>query len=206
MKAIAAILLLIALNFNSNCARKAESSVSFAKPNADKNVNEKFSNVEISTLPKLINPRLVVKKSIRKLELLDGEKLIKTYNIALGFAPIGDKQIEGDGKTPEGEFYIFTRNEQSKFYLSLGVSYPNIEDATRGLAANLISKSDYDKIVEAVKAKQKTPQNTKLGGEVYIHGGGASKDWTEGCVALENADIKELFDAIPIGASVKIEP
>src|SRR5688500_3215642 len=73
---------------------------------------------ESSKLPKLENPRLVVKKKERQLRVLDGEKLVKTYDIVLGFAPTGDKATEGDGKTPEGEFYIFTKNDQSKFYLS----------------------------------------------------------------------------------------
>jgi murein L,D-transpeptidase YafK len=169
-------------------------------------VNEKNYLPETESLPKLEKPRLVVKKSQRKLELFDGEKLIKTYKIVLGFAPIGDKEKEGDGKTPEGDYYIFTKNNQSKFYLSLGVSYPNIEDAMLGLKTKLITKAEYDKIVEAVKNKKMPPQNTKLGGEIYIHGGGTSEDWTWGCAALKNEEIKELFDAIPVGTRVKIEP
>ena len=157
-------------------------------------------------LPEMKNPRLVVKKSERKLEVFDGEKLVKTYRIGLGFAPVGDKEKQGDGKTPEGEFYIFTKNDQSRFYLSIGVSYPSIEDAERGLREKLISKDQHDEIVEAIKNKKTPLQNTKLGGEIYIHGNGSKTDWTLGCVALEDAEMKELFDAIPIGTSVKIEP
>ena len=157
-------------------------------------------------LPEMKNPRLVVKKADRKLEVFDGEKLVKTYRIGLGFAPVGDKEKQGDGKTPEGEFYIFTKNDKSKFYLSIGVSYPSTEDATRGLRENLISKSEHDEIVEAIKNKKTPLQNTKLGGEIYIHGNGSSSDWTLGCVALEDEEMKELFDAIPVGANVKIEP
>lgn len=157
-------------------------------------------------LPEMKNPRLVVKKSERKLEVFDGEKLIKTYRVGLGFAPVGDKEKQGDGKTPEGEFYIFTKNDKSKFYLSIGVSYPSIEDAERGLREKLISKDQHYEIVEAIKNKKTPLQNTKLGGEIYIHGNGSKTDWTLGCVALEDAEMKELFDAIPIGTSVKIEP
>lgn len=157
-------------------------------------------------LTEMRNARILIKKNERKLEVYDGENLLKTYQIALGFAPVGDKEIEGDGKTPEGEFYIFTKNAESRFYLSLGISYPSIEDAERGLEKNLISKIEYDQIIEAIKNKQKPPQKTKLGGEIYIHGNGSSKDWTWGCVALENEEIKELFHAIQIGTSVKIEP
>jgi murein L,D-transpeptidase YafK len=154
----------------------------------------------------LKNPRLVVKKRERVLELFDGERLVKTYRVALGFAPEGDKEKQGDGKTPEGNFYIFTRNPKSKFYLSLGVSYPSIEDAERGLRAKLITRREHDAIIKAIKEKRTPPQNTALGGEIYIHGGGANGDWTFGCVALENQEIKELFDIIPVGASVIIEP
>ncbi|CAN5414208.1 L,D-transpeptidase [soil metagenome] len=152
------------------------------------------------------NPHLVIKKSSRLLQIYDDKNLIKTYKIALGFAPKKDKEIEGDGKTPEGEFYVFTKNENSKFHLSLGISYPNIEDAKRGLKEQIITQKEHDTIVEAIRQKQMPPQKTKLGGEIYLHGGGISSDWTEGCVALKNEEIKEIFDAIPIGATVKILP
>jgi len=157
-------------------------------------------------LDKIENPRLVVKKSERKLELFDGEKLVKTYKIVLGFAPEGDKQQEGDGKTPLGEFYVFTKNDKSKFYLSLGLSCPGIEDAKRGLRENLISQAEHDAIVQAVNEKRMPPQNTKLGGEIYIHGGGTEKDWTWGCMALNDEEMKEIFDATPIGAKISIIP
>lgn len=161
---------------------------------------------ENSELPTLENPRLVVRKKARKLEVFDGEKLVKSYTIVLGFTPAGDKETEGDGKTPEGEFFIFTKNASSRFFLSLGVSYPSIDDAARGLKENLISRDEHDTILDAVKNKQMPPQKTKLGGEIYIHGGGTITDWTDGCVALRNEEIKELFDAIPVGTSVRIEP
>ncbi len=164
-------------------------------------------SLENPQLPaKIENPRLVVKKSERQLELFDGAKLVKTYKIALGFAPEGDKEIEGDGKTPLGEFYVFTKNERSRFYLSLGLSYPSIDDATRGLKENLISQEEHDAIVQAVTEKKMPPQNTRLGGEIYIHGGGTEKDWTWGCMALKNEEMKEIFDAIPTGAKVTILP
>ena len=157
-------------------------------------------------LPKLKHPRLLVKKKERLLRVFDGEKLIKTYPIVLGFAPVGDKEIAGDGKTPEGDFYVFVKNDQSKYYLSLGVSYPSTGDAKRGLAENLISPEEHDQIVEAAGEKRKPPQNTRLGGEIYIHGGGAASDWTKGCIALEDQQMKELFDRVPLGASIRIEP
>ena len=163
-------------------------------------------NAELKNLPAMKNPQIVVKKKQRILELFDGEQLLKTYKIALGFAPVGDKEREGDGKTPEGEFYVFTKNAKSRFYLSLGVSYPNIEDAERGLKDKLISRAEYNEIVSAINNKKAPPQKTRLGGEIYIHGNGTASDWTWGCVAVSDVDIKELFDAIPVGAKVKIEP
>lgn len=174
--------------------------------NTDGQTNSVDFTTKSKLPPKMKNPRLIVRKSKRELEVFDGEKSIKTYHIVLGFAPVGDKEKEGDGKTPEGDFYIFTKNDKSKFYLSLGVSYPSIEDAERGLKAKLITADDRDKIVQAVKNKKMPPQNTALGGEIYIHGGGIAGDWTRGCVALRNEEIKELFDALSVGTQVKIEP
>ena len=157
-------------------------------------------------LPKMENPKILVKKKERKLEVYDGDKFIKSYAISLGFAPEGDKEIEGDGKTPEGNFYIFTKNDKSSFFLSLGVSYPNIEDAERGLKNQLISQEEYDEIVKAINESGMPPQKTKLGGEIYIHGGGCDADWTAGCMALNNEDMQEIFDAIEIGTPITIKP
>lgn len=165
-----------------------------------------FNQFIVMPLDRIENSRLVVKKSERKLEVFDGENLVKTYRIVLGFAPEGDKAEEGDGKTPLGEFYVFTKNDKSKFYLSLGLSYPGVEDAERGLKENLISQDEHDAIVQAVAEKKMPPQNTKLGGEIYIHGGGTEKDWTRGCMALKDEEMKELFEAIPTGARVSILP
>lgn len=158
-----------------------------------------------SDLPQLTNPRIVIRKKKRKLEVFDGNKLIKTYTVVLGFTPKGDKEIEGDGKTPEGEFYVFTKNSESRFHLSLGISYPARDDAERGLKANLITREEHDVIAAALANKGMPPQKTKLGGEIYIHGGGITGDWTDGCVALKNEEIEELFAAIPIGTLVGIE-
>jgi len=154
----------------------------------------------------LTAPRIVVKKAERRLFLYDGNKLVKTYRIGLGLSPKGDKVRQGDRRTPEGDFYIFTRNDKSAFYLSLGVSYPNAPHANRGLRDGLISKSQHDTIMRALKLKKTPPQNTGLGGDIYIHGHGAGSDWTWGCVALENDDIRELFNAATVGTPVTILP
>ena len=154
----------------------------------------------------LRNPSVVIKKKERSLELYDGEKLVKTYSMVLGFEPAGDKLKEGDGKTPEGEFYVFGKNPKSRFHLSLGLSYPSIDDARRGLGDGLISKAEHDAIVSAINKKEIPPQKTALGGEIYIHGGGIAGDWTLGCVAMKNEDIEELFRTLPVGTKVTIRP
>lgn len=152
----------------------------------------------------LKSPHIVVTKSNRRLELFDGAKLIKSYKMVLGFAPRGDKQVEGDGRTPEGEFYVFTKNAESRFHLSLGISYPAPDDAKRGVTRGLITAEEADAIKKAIEEKGMPPQKTALGGEIYIHGGGTDSDWTDGCVALENGHIKEIFDAVPVGTRVTI--
>jgi len=154
----------------------------------------------------LKDPRIIVKKAQRRLLVYSNNKLVRTYRIGLGLSPVGDKVRSGDHRTPEGDYYVFTKNDKSAFYLSLGISYPNIVHAERGLRDGLITRAQYDAIVRANKAKKTPPQNTRLGGTIYIHGNGASSDWTWGCVALENEDIRELFNAISVGTPVRIEP
>jgi murein L,D-transpeptidase YafK len=149
---------------------------------------------------------IVIFKSQRRLELFANGRLVRSYRIGLGFDPVEDKQIEGDGRTPEGDFYVFVKNPKSAYYLSLGISYPNFEDADRGLRQQLISKLQYDQIVKAIGEGKMPPQNTALGGLIYIHGNGAKSDWTLGCIALDNQDMKELYGAVEVGTKVTIKP
>ena len=154
----------------------------------------------------LTKPKLVVKKGRRELLLYSSDKLVRTYHVGLGLSPVGDKVRAGDRRTPEGDFYIFTKNDKSAFFLSLGLSYPNASRAVRGFRDGLINRSQYETIMRALKARKAPPQNTRLGGDIYIHGHGSSSDWTWGCVALENEDIRELFDAVNVGTPVTIQP
>src|SRR5258706_7747927 len=125
----------------------------------------------------LVKPKILIKKGQRKLLLFSDGKLLRTYRIGLGSSPVGDKVREGDRRTPEGDFYIFTKNDKSAYYLSLGVSYPNAAHAARGLRDGLITKGQNDAIMLPLKAKKRPPQNTALGGDIYIHGNGAQSDW-----------------------------
>lgn len=166
---------------------------------------EKAVNARPLKLP-LAEPKIVVEKGARRLRLFDGAELLRVRPVALGFEPAGDKEREGDGRTPEGEFRVCMKNERSKFYFSLGLTYPNEEDAERGLRAGLITRAQYERILSAIKDDRCPPWDTPLGGEIFIHGGGAARDWTWGCVALENEAIKELFDAVPRGTLVVVRP
>jgi murein L,D-transpeptidase YafK len=154
----------------------------------------------------LSRPRVVVEKGARRLRLYAGGELVRVRRVVLGSDPQGDKERQGDGRTPEGEFQICMKNGKSKFYLSLGLTYPNAEDAERGLRDGLISQAQQRSITRAVAAGRCPPWNTALGGEIFIHGGGTTGDWTLGCVALENPEIKELFDILPAGTPVQIKP
>ncbi len=186
------------------CASKVSSQ---QVKQADKRVDTQTPGIDRPALVLPIEkPRIVVYKAARKLEFYSDQKLLRTYRVGLGFNPVADKKQEGDGATPEGEFYIFVKNPKSAYYLSLGLSYPNAEDADRGLRDSLINKTQRDTIVEAIRKKAAPPQYTKLGGLIYIHGNGAANDWTWGCVALENADIKELYDCVDVGTPVTILP
>lgn len=172
-------------------------------PNPEKNAGA--SNSEPLKLP-LVNPQIEVQKAARRLLLFSENSVVRTYHIGLGLSPVGDKVREGDRRTPEGEYYIFVKNAKSAYYLSLGVSYPNLTHAKRGLSDRLITRAQYDRIADAIKRKAAPPQSTALGGLIYIHGNGARTDWTWGCVALENEDIRELYDAITVGTPVVIKP
>lgn len=149
---------------------------------------------------------IVVRKAEHKLYLYEGGELRKTYPIALGTSPAGHKTRQGDRKTPEGTYYICRKNPRSQFYLSLGLSYPNRQDAAEGLKAKLINKRQHDRILRALGRGDCPPWDTALGGEIFIHGNGSSPDWTWGCVALDDPQMKELYDLLPLGTEVVIEP
>jgi murein L,D-transpeptidase YafK len=169
-------------------------------------IAEQWDTPESVPRTPLESARIVITKNTRRLAVYSGDKMIRTYKIALGREPKGDKINKGDGRTPEGEFYVCARNPSSKFTLGLGLSYPDKRAATRGLADTIISREQHDNIVRAINEQERPPWDTALGGEIFIHGGGAKVDWTMGCIALENEDIRELFDIIPLGTPVRIDP
>jgi len=129
-----------------------------------------------------------VHKGARKMYLLHNSKVLETYDIALGFTPVGHKQFEGDGKTPEGTYFIDRHNPKSRFHLSLGISYPNVRD--RAFAAS----------------KGKSP-----GGDIMIHGRSEYKgrnkgDWTAGCIAVKDEEIEVIYSMIRRNTPIHILP
>jgi len=149
---------------------------------------------------------IVVKKGARLLELWKGGTLLDSYSIGLGWAPEGHKQVEGDGKTPEGEYYVCVKNYNSSFYLSLGVSYPNKKDASAALEDGRINQTTYDRIAEAIDNGRRPDWNTALGGEIMIHGCGGSSDWTAGCIAVDDEVMDTLFEHCSVGTKITILP
>lgn len=129
--------------------------------------------------------RVIVQKQDRKLFLMHHERVLKAYPVELGFAPNGHKRFEGDGRTPEGSYYIDRRNPNSDFHLSVGISYPNPRD------------------IELAKKAGKSP-----GGDIFIHGRpngkprDRRKDWTEGCISLKNRHMEWVYAMVDNGTPI----
>ncbi len=202
------VLLVLSFAFLQSGCATSPSSQTAQLPQADSPCgpqNDEDIDPGLPVTAPLKDPKIVIKKATKKLFLYSEEKLLRTYPIKLGFNPVGDKIRQGDKRTPEGSYYICMKNPRSKYHLSLGLSYPSIEDAERGLEQKLITKSDHDRIIERISKKSIPPWDTPLGGEIFIHGGGETWDWTYGCVALCNKDIEELFKVVALGTQVVIQ-
>lgn len=148
---------------------------------------------------------LHIDKSERTLTLWSGEVALRRYRVGLGASPVGDKERQGDMRTPTGDLRVVTRNAASSFHRFLGLSYPEIEDADRAEREGWLSAAAAQRIREQRRAGKQPDWNTALGGEVGIHGGGSGADWTWGCIAVEDAEIAELWEVTRIGTLVRIE-
>jgi len=148
---------------------------------------------QTSATTELHADRVVVLKKERTLQLLEHGKVVKTYKVALGGDPVGPKARQGDHKTPEGVYILDFRNAHSQFYKSIHISYPN----------------------ERERAEART-KGLSPGGDVFVHGlpngyryvGAAHrlKDWTDGCVAVTDDEIDEIWRAVPDGTPIEIRP
>lgn len=133
--------------------------------------------------------QILVDKSKRKMYLLSGKKTIRKFKIDLGFAPAGHKQKFGDGRTPEGLYYIDRVNTNSRYFLSLGLNYPNANDRARADAAGV-----------------------DPGGDIFIHGGPRYKgergkrDWTAGCIAVSDKQMGWIYSMVKKGTPIFIKP
>jgi murein L,D-transpeptidase YafK len=161
--------------------------------------------------------RLVIWKSQYTLTLYKGDRPVKTYHAVFGKGfRNGDKRMTGDKRTPEGEFYICTMNHSKRFYKFMGLSYPGLKHAEYGLQAGMISPGEYLMIKKAIEERQPPPWDTRLGGAVGIHGrmldsaAAASfysaMNWTDGCIALDNVDVDEIYSVVSLGTPVTILP
>ena len=151
---------------------------------------------ENRNVPPLLNESdradlILINKAERRLMLYQDDEIIFQTDIALGSSPIGDKQLEGDGKTPEGSFQIDRRNDRSKYYLPLGLSYPTKSQQT-----------------------QATAQGRDPGGDIFIHGQpnltpGALTlpgDWTNGCIAVSNSAMRTIWRRVALNTKVVVKP
>jgi len=164
--------------------------------------------------------RIVIHKNDQILELHRNGSPVKSYRVCLGLDPQGPKRITGDRKTPEGEYFICYKSAESSFCRFLGISYPGEHDAQAAFESGLISLDSRDSIISRVRQRLAPPWNTKLGGWVGIHGYPTDPyqrrwisllypkphNWTDGCIALWNFEIEDLFDQVTVGTPVSIEP
>ena len=132
--------------------------------------------------------RIEVWKAQRVMTLYHHDEPLKTYRIALGFAPVGHKVQEGDGRTPEGWYTIDRRNPNSSYHLSIGISYPNARD------------------VEVARGLGVSP-----GGDIFLHGRagaprGRGRVWTVGCIAVRDREMEEIYAMVRDGTPILIRP
>jgi lipoprotein-anchoring transpeptidase ErfK/SrfK len=154
----------------------------------------------------LQSPRVVLLKARRVLHLFDGETLVRSYPVDLGTAPIGQKRLRGDGRTPTGEFRVVTKNPESRYFRFIGIDYPNEEAVEWGVRHGLVSPGEAASIRAALNRGRCPDWGTDLGGGLGIHGHRKGRDWTAGCVALSNEHVDELFSVLRIGDPVEILP
>lgn len=143
---------------------------------------------------------IVIRKAERRiLHFSDGDLLDDScWPIGLGFSPEHHKRQEGDGRTPEG-WYRTSDKPWSQYYSAIAIHYPNEADALAAEEDGRIDAATRQRIVHALQRGDKPPQTTPMGGEILIHGGGSSSDWTLGCVAMENDSIDRMRAQMPAG-------
>jgi murein L,D-transpeptidase YafK len=135
--------------------------------------------------------RIVVNKSRREMLLLRGESVLRVYCIALGNNPVGHKQHEGDGRTPEGSYVIDRRNPKSAYHLALHISYPNQADGERARERGLDPGGDI--MIHGLR-----------NGDGHVGSAHLPKDWTRGCIAVTDEEMDEIWELVPDGTPIEI--
>jgi hypothetical protein len=173
----------------------------------------------LTPLSDISNPEIYVYKEKRRLYVIQSNVMVRDYPIGLGFSPVGDKERDGDGRTPEGDFVVCLKGPATSFNKALVLNYPDRKHAERALFAGIITAPEFKKIIAAAELEAKPqetagskaypeqpPWHTKLGGRLCIRAGGAHKDWTHGAIALYDSDMDELFKIASTGTLVHIRP
>ena len=137
--------------------------------------------------------RIVIEKSAHIMTLYRGGSTVHKYKVALGAQPVGPKERQGDHKTPEGDYTVDRKNAQSIFHLALHISYPNSDDRER--AKKLGANPGGDVEIHGLEKKY-----------AYLGALHRQSDWTDGCIAVTNAEIEEIWKIVPVGTRVQIKP
>lgn len=136
---------------------------------------------------------IVVEKSAHRLSLFQRNRSVRTYLVALGEQPVGDKVKRGDFRTPEGRYVIEARNPASRYHRALRISYPDAAHRARAKALGVSPGGDI--MIHGLPARQ-----------AYVGAAHRDFDWTEGCIAVTNQEIEEIWSAVPVGTPIHIKP
>jgi murein L,D-transpeptidase YafK len=167
------------------------STATAASASSTPNFDSRTARLRDSDLP--IATHVVVHKAQRRLEIFQGDEQLREFRIALGGDPTGHKMFEGDSRTPEGRYMLGARNPRSEFFLSMHVSYPNAADTAR---ARKMGRRPGGLIMVHGQ-----PNEPKRSARYY-----ESEDWTDGCIALTNADMMEFWLLVPSNTPIDIRP
>lgn len=152
------------------------------------------AHLNLNPLPQdAVADRVLVEKSARRLTLLRGETVLKTYRVSLGREPLGAKEFEGDQRTPEGIYTIDFHKPDSDYHLALHISYPEQHDIDRAAPHNRSAGSDI--MIHGLR-----------NGDGWIGGFHRQSDWTAGCIAVTDFEIEEIYRAVPDGTPIEIRP
>jgi len=193
--------------FESSKSNATKEPASFSSDQGQQQREKNSLRVDyLTAVSDIANPEIFIYKQKRRLYVIQSNVMVRDYPVGLGSCPAGDKEKEGDGRTPEGDFLIRQKDPVSPFKKALILNYPDRKHAERALFTGIISAPEFKEIMTAAESKEAPFLQTKLGGRFYIHAGGAQRDWTQGSIALYNSDMEELYKIASAGTPVHIRP